>query len=100
MASKVSARRAGDALASNQAIGPDGRTRTVPERVARRVWVAAGGRCTICNRYLLDDETTGQDVIIGQLAHIVGWSTADGSPRGSEDLDAAVRNEADKLKCR
>lgn len=97
MASKISARRADDALASNQAIGPDGRTRTVPERVARRVWVAAGGRCTICNRYLLEDETTGQDVRIGQLAHIVGWSTADGSPRGSEDLDAALRNEADNL---
>ncbi|OBY33200.1 hypothetical protein ACT18_02585 [Mycolicibacter kumamotonensis] len=65
--------------------------------MARRVWVAAGGRCMFCNRYLLDDETTGQNVMIGQLAHIVGWSTADGSPRGSEHLDAALRNEADNL---
>ena len=94
---QVAARCVDDALASNNVIGPDGHTRTVSERVARRVWVAAGGRCTICNRYLLDDETTGQDVMIGQLAHIVGWSTADGSPRGSEDLDAALRNEADNL---
>lgn len=97
MASPKTAGSVDNALASNKAIGPDGQTRTVPERIARRVWVAAGGRCTICNRYLLDDETTGQDVMIGQLAHIVGWSTADGSPRGSEDLDAALRNEADNL---
>lgn len=97
MAPQATARDVDDALASNKAIGPDGRTRTVSERVARRVWVAAGGRCTICNRYLLDDETTGQDVIIGQLAHIVGWSTADGSPRGSEEIDTALRNEADNL---
>lgn len=86
-----------EALASNRVIGPGGHMRTVSERVARRVWVAAGGRCTICNRYLLEDETTGQDVMIGQLAHIVGWTTADGSPRGSQNLDAALRNEADNL---
>lgn len=86
-----------DALTSNRVIGPGGHTRTVSERAARRVWVAAGGRCTICNRYLLEDETTGQDVMIGQLAHIVGWSTACGSPRGSQSLGAALRNEADNL---
>lgn len=97
MGSQATASSVDNARASNKAVGPDGQTRTVAERVARRVWVAAGGRCTICNRYLLDDETTGQDVMIGQLAHIVGWSTADGSPRGSEDLDAALRNEADNL---
>lgn len=94
---RVDARSADDALASNKAIGPDGQTRTVSERVSRRVWVAAGGRCTICNRYLLNDETTGQDVMIGQLAHIVGWSTADGSPRGFEDLAVEMRNEPDNL---
>jgi hypothetical protein len=97
MASQATACSVDNALASNKAVGPDGQTRTVSERVARRVWVAAGGRCTICNRYLLDDQTTGQDVMIGQLAHIVGWSTADGSPRGSANLDAALRNEADNL---
>src|SRR5689334_13824016 len=69
----------------------------MPERVARRVWVAAGGRCTFCNRYLLEDEFTGQPVAIGQLAHIVGWTDADGSPRGRDELDLAERNEADNL---
>jgi hypothetical protein len=85
------------AIASNKAIGPNGQTRTIPERIARRVWVAAGGRCTICNRYLLDDETTGQDVMVGQLAHVVGWSTAAGSPRGAAELDSTLRNEADNV---
>jgi hypothetical protein len=94
---KASLNLVDDAIASNKAIGPDGQTRAVPERIARRVWIAAGGRCTICNRYLLDDETTGQDVMIGQLAHIVGWSTAAGSPRGAADLDPALRNEADNV---
>ncbi|WP_410574341.1 SAVED domain-containing protein [Amycolatopsis sp. cmx-4-61] len=79
------------------AVGPDGRTRTVPERIARRVWVAAGARCTMCNRYLADEEVTGRDVMVGQLAHIVGWSTAPGSPRGSDPLPLDERNLAENL---
>lgn len=81
----------------NRAIGPDGATRSIAEAVARRVWVAAGGRCTFCNRWLLADETTGQPVFIGQLAHVVGWDTAKGSPRGSDPLPATDRNEAANL---
>jgi len=80
-----------------RAIGPDGQTRTIPERVARRVWIAAGGRCTMCNKYLADDEVTGQDIMVGQMAHIVGWSTAAGSPRGGDELPAPLRNETDNL---
>lgn len=81
----------------NSAIGPRNTTRTIRERVARRVWVAAGGRCTFCNRWLLDDEHTGEPIFIGQLAHIVGWDTTKGSPRGSDSMDANDRNEADNL---
>jgi len=84
-------------LGPTRAIGPDGQTRTIPERVARRVWIAAGGRCTMCNKYLADDEVTGQDVMVGQLAHIVGWSTAAGSPRGVDELPAPLRNETENL---
>lgn len=51
----------------------------------------------MCNRYLVDEEVTGQDVMIGQLAHIVGWSSASGSPRGSHELLGHQRNEADNL---
>src|SRR4051812_36954602 len=80
-----------------KAIGPDGTTRTIPERVALQVWVAAGGRCTMCNRYLLLDEHTGAPVFIGQLAHIVGWTTTEGSPRGDYPLPVGDRNLPDNL---
>src|SRR5918995_1787990 len=80
-----------------RAIGPDGSTRTIPERIALQVWVAVGGRCTMCNRYLVVDEHTGAAVYIGQLAHIVGWTTTKGSPRGDDPLPVADRNEANNL---
>lgn len=79
------------------AIGPREITRSIPDAIARRVWVAAGGRCTFCNRWLLGDEFTAQPVFIGQLAHIVGWTENAGSPRGQEPLDVHLRNEADNL---
>lgn len=81
----------------NVAIGPNNTTRHISEAVARRVWIAAGGRCTFCNRWLIDDETTGQPVFIGQLAHVVGWDTSPGSPRGADPLPIADRNAADNL---
>lgn len=84
-------------VSATVAVGPDGQTRAVPERIARRVWVAAGARCTMCNRYLADEEITGRDVMVGQLAHIVGWSTALGSPRGSDFLPPNERNLAANL---
>ncbi|WIY01836.1 SAVED domain-containing protein [Amycolatopsis mongoliensis] len=82
---------------ATRAIHPDGTSRAIPERIARRVWVAAGGRCSMCNRYLADEEFTSQDVMVGQLAHIVGWTTAAGSPRGSAPLPVGERNLADNL---
>ena len=33
-------------VSATVAVGPDGQTRAVPERIARRVWVAAGARCS------------------------------------------------------
>lgn len=78
-------------------VGPNGESRSVSEGIVRHVWTAAGGRCTICNRYLLTEEWTGQDVPVGQLAHIVGWSTAEGSPRGESDLLPGQRNVPDNL---
>jgi hypothetical protein len=80
-----------------QVIGPNGQTQTISERTALRVWVAAGGRCTMCNRRLVDDAYTGADVSVGQLAHIVGWSTASGSPRGGDKLPVDERNDEANL---
>jgi hypothetical protein len=37
-----------------------------------KVWVRAGGRCIICNRYLLEGQLSAREVTFGELAHIVG----------------------------
>ncbi len=63
-----------------------------PEKV--KLWVRSGGRCAVCNKYLLD-EIYGTN--IGEMAHIVGWSTAPNSPRGKNDLSMEGRNFAENL---
>ena len=80
-----------------QVVGPDGAKRTISDRIALRVWVAAGGRCTMCNRRLVDDSHTGVGVSVGQIAHIVGWSKQPGSPRGEDDLPVGERNDEANL---
>lgn len=59
-----------------------------------KLWVRSGGRCAICNKYLLD---LNYDVSIGEMAHIVGWSKAKNSPRGDADLPLEYRNTVDNL---
>lgn len=59
------------------------------------MWAAAAGRCTLCNKYLIEDELTGQPVPIGELAHNVGWSET--SPRGEDDLPADERQKPENL---
>lgn len=59
-----------------------------------KLWVRSGGRCAICNKYLLD---LVYGVNIGEMAHIVGWSTAKGSPRGDAPLEASQRNDVENL---
>lgn len=63
-----------------------------PDKV--RLWVRSGGRCAICNKYLLD---LNYDVSIGEIAHIVGWSKANKSPRGEAELALDARNTVDNL---
>ncbi|MCA4131297.1 SAVED domain-containing protein [Arthrobacter sp. M4] len=67
------------------AVDRGGKRVAVSDIDVRRVWVAAGGRCTFCKEFLAEDETTGQSVFTGQLAHIVGATTEEGSPRGKSD---------------
>lgn len=59
-----------------------------------RLWVRSGGRCAICNKYLLD---LNYDVSIGEMAHVVGWSKANKSPRGEAELALDARNKVDNL---
>ncbi|MEV7997956.1 SAVED domain-containing protein [Pseudarthrobacter oxydans] len=64
---------------------------------ARRVWVAAGGRCTFCKEFLAEDETTGQAVFTGQLAHIVGATAEKKSPRGKSGKSLRERAQPGNL---
>jgi hypothetical protein len=71
--------------APRSAANRDGSRIKVNDLDARRVWVDAGGRCTFCKEFLATDNTTGQNVFVGELAHIVGATAAAGSPRGVGD---------------
>lgn len=74
-----------------------GKRVNVSDLDARRVWVAAGGRCTFCKEFLADDETTGQPVFTGQLAHIVGATAEKKSPRGASPMPLTQRALPDNL---
>ena len=67
---------------------------SIKEQDRMRLWVRSGGRCAICNKYLLD---LVYDVFIGEMAHVVGWSKAKKSPRGDADLPLDERNTVDNL---
>ncbi len=67
------------------------------ETERRLLWVRAGGRCTLCKVYLLEGGLTFKEVLLGEGAHIVGQSMADGSPRGKDSLDLAERDKASNI---
>lgn len=75
----------------------DGKRVDVTNLDARRVWVAAGGRCTFCKEFLAENETTSQAVFVGQLAHIVGATDAKGSPRGQSFKTTHERAKPENL---
>jgi hypothetical protein len=62
-----------------------------------RLWVRAGGRCQLCNAYLLEDELTMLTVNLGELAHNVGRKQSAASPRGLDLLPIDQRNLAENL---
>jgi phage FluMu protein Com len=62
-----------------------------------RLWVLAGGRCEYCNRYLLEDAYTAYPLNLAERAHIVGATTASGSPRGNHRLPVGERDDPDNL---
>ncbi len=72
-------------------------SRHVPVEEKLKLWVRSGGRCAICNRYLLEDEFTANPVNLSELAHNVGHKPTARSPRGDDELAVALRNLADNL---
>lgn len=69
--------------------------KALPEKVRLEVWGRSGGRCAICNRYLLDGALAYNAIRLGELAHIVGQQNTAGSPRGQNDL--VERDTADNV---
>jgi len=77
---------------------PPKRKKQPPEQERHRVWVAAGGRCTICGKYLLEGALTKRPFRLGELAHIVGQQNTPGSPRGTaEVMTDTDRDRAENL---
>lgn len=67
------------------------------ERTKRLVWVRAGGRCIVCNRYLVADHLDDSAAVrqIGEVAHIASQSAA--GPRGASETPLAERDEPSNL---
>ena len=63
----------------------------------RVLWVRAGGRCTLCNRYLLEGDLTHVEVPLGEGAHIVGAVDSAKSPRGKDPLPVEERDTVDNI---
>ena len=74
-----------------------GKRRSLSSDTRLKVWVRAGGRCVICNRYLLDGKLTGREATFGELAHIIGQTNSAESPRGLTSLELDVRDDPDNL---
>lgn len=63
----------------------------------RVLWVRAGGRCTLCKRYLLEGDLTHVEVPLGEGAHIVGAVDSVKSPRGKDPLPVEARDTVDNI---
>jgi hypothetical protein len=68
---------------------------TIPWKTLLVLFVRAGGRCSICQQYLLQDSLTLREANLSNVAHIVAASP-DG-PRGDDPLSAKERNEVGNL---
>jgi hypothetical protein len=71
--------------------------RAVPGPERLKLWVRAGGRCEICNRYLLEGQLAFRELTFGEAAHIIGQLETEKSPRGLDDDLGLDRDNADNL---
>lgn len=70
--------------------------RNIPEQEQIKLWTKSGGRCAICNEYLLKDSLTGQIFNFGEKAHNIGVGSGK-SPRSNSPLTADERNVEENL---
>jgi ferredoxin len=63
----------------------------------RMLWVRAGGRCTLCKKYLLEGDLSAHEVPLGEGAHIVGREDSVNSARGKHPTPVEDRDDIDNL---
>lgn len=69
---------------------------SIKQHVRLALWAKSAGRCTLCNHRVLNGAKTYLHAIpSGELAHILGAKTTEGSPRGREELDRQVDLESE-----
>jgi hypothetical protein len=67
-------------------------------KVKQLLYVRAGGRCQLCQDYLLESDELGYyEFNRGEMAHIVGQSLNATSPRGDFPLAKELRDEVENL---
>jgi len=84
-------------VARVQRPAPSSCSRHIPVDQRIALWVQAGGRCEICNKYLLEDPSTMKPLNLADLAHNVGHKASASSPRGEHSLPPDQRNLAENL---
>lgn len=79
--------------ASNEA-----QRKAISLKVKQLLYVRAGGRCQLCQDYLLESDELGYyEFNRGEMAHIVGQSLNTTSPRGDFPLAKELRDEVENL---
>jgi hypothetical protein len=66
-----------------------------PERC--KLWVRAGGRCTLCKKDLMEGSLTYEEMPLGEGAHIVGQKQTARSPRGEDAMLPTERDLASNI---
>lgn len=72
-------------------------TRHISTQATLELWVRSGGRCAMCNKFLLEEPGFEAPINLGERAHIVGWNDTPGSPRGNSPLPLDERNKVENL---
>lgn len=73
----------------------------VSDGARHAIWVKSAGRCNICNVFMLNSgRTYFHSVTVAEMAHMIGATATEGSPRGEDEvLDDAEAEENLLLLC-
>jgi hypothetical protein len=69
----------------------------IKDSVTREIWVRAAGRCVLCSAYLLGTGKSFFHTAHGEVAHNVGATKGEKSPRGTSKLALEERARAENL---